>query len=137
MQESTLQDLPNDTITDKSNIRIPIGILAGAIFSLSLAFYAKIESDRFALITQVSELRDKTEREFSAIALRIDTKADKSSTQSRWTREDQALFEKALDIKHKSLNFRVESLRRENAIQHENLRAMLEHFERDIGKNNE
>lgn len=131
------EEQENDTISDKSNIRLPISLFVGGILTMALAFYAKIEADRLELKQTVADNKLEIERRLSDMSTRIGTKADKSEARDRYTATDHKAFRETLDEKHRTYDVRLESLRRENAIQHENMKLMILHLSDDFENHEE
>jgi hypothetical protein len=127
-----MREQSDDVITDKSNIRLPIGILVGAVITLAVAFYAKSEADRLSLVQTVSDNKQEIERRLSDMSARINTKADKADARDRYTSKDYEKDKQALEEKHRSIDHRIESLRRESQLQHESLKMVVDHIMNDV-----
>jgi hypothetical protein len=121
-------------ISDKSNIRISVGVVSGLILSLAFFAWAKLESDRTEIRADHAADKLAFERQLSELSARIDAKADKSEAEDRWTSKQQDAFQETLTERHRTLDVRIESLRRENQLQHESLKDLVDHIGQDAAE---
>ena len=103
-------------LNSNSNIRIPIGVLAGIMASASLFLYAQDE-----------RLHDYTDERFRDFESRLDNKADKTAASDRYTGSQAAAINKS----HEAAD---QALQRELVEMRQTLQREIDHIHDDLDK---
>lgn len=90
MSQETAEEKPGEenvtAIDSRSNIRISVGVAASLAAGIAIAFYWEVRN----IYIHIDERAKQVEERLREINASIDTKADKGTTQDRYTRSDAA-----------------------------------------------